>query len=252
MSTRPAELLGLPGGSLRPGAVADLIVIDLDVPWIVDPAELKSQCKNTPFDEAKFSGRVTRTIVGGRTVHEQLCRIQMIGLYVLGSALHGLSARLDPVRGGVDENRRPRRICARSAPASIGATNVLRTGRKGLAVATFARRCAQGDDRPSLSQARFGGPDRGDDCGCFRSVSRPSVSDVAEVQRWPGRRRPISASCSACSGRRLWCSASPGWRRRSRRNIRRLSGIDVASAITPIVSCGCSASLQLAGDCDRA
>ena len=72
MSTRPAELLGLPGGSLRTGAVADLIVIDLDVPWIVDPAELKSQCKNTPFDEAKFSGRVTRTIVGGRTVHEQL------------------------------------------------------------------------------------------------------------------------------------------------------------------------------------
>ena len=72
MSTRPAELLGLPGGSLRPGAVADLIVIDLDVPWIVDPADLKSQCKNTPFDEAKFSGRVARTIVGGRTVYEQL------------------------------------------------------------------------------------------------------------------------------------------------------------------------------------
>ncbi len=70
MSTRPAELLGLPGGSLRPGAVADVIVLDLDVPWIVDPADLKSQCKNTPFDESRFSGRVTRTIVGGRTVHE--------------------------------------------------------------------------------------------------------------------------------------------------------------------------------------
>lgn len=70
MSTRPAELLGLPGGSLRPGAPADVIVIDLDAPWVVDPADLKSQCKNTPFDEARFSGRVTRTIVGGRTVYE--------------------------------------------------------------------------------------------------------------------------------------------------------------------------------------
>jgi len=70
MSTRPAELLGLPGGSLRPGAVADIIVIDPDVPWVLDPADLKSQCKNTPFDEARFSGRVVRTIVGGRIVYE--------------------------------------------------------------------------------------------------------------------------------------------------------------------------------------
>jgi dihydroorotase len=72
MSTRPAELLGLPGGTLRPGSPADIVVIDLDTPWIVDPADLKSQCKNTPFDEAKFSGRAVRTIVGGRTVFEQV------------------------------------------------------------------------------------------------------------------------------------------------------------------------------------
>lgn len=70
MSTRPAELLGLPGGSLRPGSPADVIVIDLDTPWVLDPADLKSQCKNTPFDEARFTGRVARTIVGGRTVYE--------------------------------------------------------------------------------------------------------------------------------------------------------------------------------------
>jgi dihydroorotase len=70
MSTRPAELLGLPGGTLRAGAIADIIVIDPDVPWVLDPADLKSQSKNTPFDEARFSGRVARTIVGGRTVYE--------------------------------------------------------------------------------------------------------------------------------------------------------------------------------------
>src|SRR5438876_1181546 len=72
MSTRPAELLGLPGGSLRAGSPADLVVIDADTPWVLDPADLKSQCKNTPFDEARFSGRVVRTIVGGRTVYEHV------------------------------------------------------------------------------------------------------------------------------------------------------------------------------------
>lgn len=72
MSTRPAELLGLPGGSLRPGSPADVIVLDLETPWVLDPADLKSKCKNTPFDDARFTGRVARTIVGGRTVYEHV------------------------------------------------------------------------------------------------------------------------------------------------------------------------------------
>jgi dihydroorotase len=70
MSTKPAELLGLPGGTLRPGAPADIIVIDPDIPWLLDPGELKSKCKNTPFDEARLQGRVIRTIVAGRTAYE--------------------------------------------------------------------------------------------------------------------------------------------------------------------------------------
>jgi dihydroorotase len=70
MSTRPGELLGIPGGSLRPGSAADVIVVDIDVPWVLDRADLKSKCKNTPFDEARLQGRVVRTIVAGRTVYE--------------------------------------------------------------------------------------------------------------------------------------------------------------------------------------
>jgi dihydroorotase len=70
MSTRPAELLGLPGGTLRSGAPADVIVIDTEVPWVLDPTKLKSKCKNTPFDEARLQGRIVRTIVDGRTVYE--------------------------------------------------------------------------------------------------------------------------------------------------------------------------------------
>jgi len=70
MSTRPAELLGLPGGTLRPGSPADVVVIDPDVPWLLDRDELKSKCRNTPFDEARLQGRAVRTIVAGRTVYE--------------------------------------------------------------------------------------------------------------------------------------------------------------------------------------
>jgi dihydroorotase len=70
MSSRPAEILGLPGGTLRTGAPADVIVFDPDLPWVLDPTELKSKCKNTPFDEAKMQGRVVRTVVAGRTVYE--------------------------------------------------------------------------------------------------------------------------------------------------------------------------------------
>ncbi len=74
MSTRPAELLGLPGGTLRQGARADVILIDPEVPWVLDPAELKSKCKNTPFDEARLQGRVVRTIVAGRTAYEYVSK----------------------------------------------------------------------------------------------------------------------------------------------------------------------------------
>ena len=72
MSTRPAELLGLPGGTLKNGAPADVIVVDMDLPWVLNPNDLKSKCKNTPFDEARLTGRVVRTIVSGRTVYEYI------------------------------------------------------------------------------------------------------------------------------------------------------------------------------------
>jgi dihydroorotase len=72
MSTRPAELLDIPGGTLRSGAPADLIVFDPDVPWVLERDTLKSRCNNTPFDEARLTGRVLRTIVAGRTVYEYL------------------------------------------------------------------------------------------------------------------------------------------------------------------------------------
>lgn len=70
LSTRPAERLGLEVGRLAPGAPADLIVIDPNLPFVLDADALRSRSKNSPFDGAKFQGRTLRTLVAGRTVYE--------------------------------------------------------------------------------------------------------------------------------------------------------------------------------------
>lgn len=69
MTSNPAKLLNLPSGRLQKGAPADLIVVDLDTPWVVDPEKLQSKSKNTPFDESQLQGRVMRTLVNGNTVY---------------------------------------------------------------------------------------------------------------------------------------------------------------------------------------
>jgi len=70
MSTRPAEIFGLDAGTLRPGAKADITLIDLDEPWIVAKDMLLSRSKNTPFEDARFSGRAVATYVGGKCVYK--------------------------------------------------------------------------------------------------------------------------------------------------------------------------------------
>jgi dihydroorotase len=69
LSTAPAKRFGLPGGTLAPGALADLIVVDLDDPWVVREQEILSRSKNTCFEGARLQGRVLQTVVSGRTVH---------------------------------------------------------------------------------------------------------------------------------------------------------------------------------------
>jgi dihydroorotase len=71
LSTRPAEILGLPGGRLERGAPADLIVFDPDAPYVLDKRQLRSRSKNTPFDEARLEGQVTITMVAGRIVFDR-------------------------------------------------------------------------------------------------------------------------------------------------------------------------------------
>jgi len=70
MSTRPAEILGLPVGRLEKGAPADLIVFDPEMPYVLDKTQLRSRSKNSPFDGARLEGRVQKTFVAGACVYD--------------------------------------------------------------------------------------------------------------------------------------------------------------------------------------
>src|SRR5690606_23228370 len=70
LSTAPARLAGLSGGTLAAGAAADIVLFDADAPWVLREDHIRSRSKNTPFEGARFTGRVVRTLVGGRTVFE--------------------------------------------------------------------------------------------------------------------------------------------------------------------------------------
>lgn len=68
LSTAPARLYGLEGGTLKPGSPADIVLVDLDEPWIVSESAIRSRSKNTCFEGARLQGRVLQTMVAGRTV----------------------------------------------------------------------------------------------------------------------------------------------------------------------------------------
>ena len=69
LSANPARLLGREAGRLETGAPADLVLIDPDLPYVLDKRQLKSRSKNSPFDEARLQGAAVLTLVGGRIVH---------------------------------------------------------------------------------------------------------------------------------------------------------------------------------------
>jgi len=68
MSSNPAKILGLPGGSLAVGKPADITIIDMDEKWVVDPRAFASKGRNTPFKGWKLRGKAYATIVRGKVV----------------------------------------------------------------------------------------------------------------------------------------------------------------------------------------
>jgi dihydroorotase len=68
MSSNPARILGIPGGSLAVGKPADITIIDLDKKWVVDPPSFASKGRNTPFAGWRLRGKAYATIVRGEVV----------------------------------------------------------------------------------------------------------------------------------------------------------------------------------------
>jgi dihydroorotase len=68
LTSRPADILGLPQGRLAKGAPADMVLLDVDRPYRIDVAKFRGKSKNSPYDSRPVQGLVLKTFVDGRTV----------------------------------------------------------------------------------------------------------------------------------------------------------------------------------------
>ena len=72
LTSNPAKILGIDKGSLEKGKDADLSVIDINLPWVVDKSKLKSKSKNTPIENRKLQGQVLKTFIKGEIAYERI------------------------------------------------------------------------------------------------------------------------------------------------------------------------------------
>ncbi len=70
MTVGPAQVLGLPAGTLAPGAAADITLVDPERRWRVEARRFRSKSRNTPFEGWEMTGRAVAVFVGGRLVHD--------------------------------------------------------------------------------------------------------------------------------------------------------------------------------------
>jgi len=71
-STNPARIFKLAGrGTLKPGSIADVTIIDPEMKWIYNNADSRSRSRNSPFDGWNFTGGPVATIVGGKIVYRK-------------------------------------------------------------------------------------------------------------------------------------------------------------------------------------
>jgi dihydroorotase len=68
MSTNPARILGIPGGTLAPGSIADITLIDPNREWTVDAGQFASKSRNCPFQGWNLKGRAVGTIMEGKVI----------------------------------------------------------------------------------------------------------------------------------------------------------------------------------------
>jgi dihydroorotase len=71
LTINPARVLGIERGTLKPGAVADVTVIDPTAEWTIDPTQFRSKSRNCPFAGWKVRGRAHAVLVGGAVKYER-------------------------------------------------------------------------------------------------------------------------------------------------------------------------------------
>jgi dihydroorotase len=76
-ASNPAKILRLKErGTLKPGSIADITIIDPSREWTFDAAHSRSKSRNTPFNGWKFTGKAVATVIGGRFVFDEIERTE--------------------------------------------------------------------------------------------------------------------------------------------------------------------------------
>jgi len=71
LSYNPSKILSIPKGNLAKGGVADIVIADQDMEYVIDSGRFHSKGRNTPFDGHRVSGKVLLTMVGGRIAYRE-------------------------------------------------------------------------------------------------------------------------------------------------------------------------------------
>ena len=72
ITSNPSKILGINKGSLEKGSDADICIVDINSPWVVDKSKLKSKSKNTPIESRKLQGQVLKTFIKGEIAYERI------------------------------------------------------------------------------------------------------------------------------------------------------------------------------------
>ena len=70
LTCNPAKILNINAGNLSIGSDADIAVVNLDKPWVVEKEKIKSKSKNTAIEKRKMQGKVEKTFINGNLVFE--------------------------------------------------------------------------------------------------------------------------------------------------------------------------------------